>query len=50
MPEITVTAKRPSMIKYVDYDIPSTIEPVGIDGLYAGFSGLSPMEYQVLVK
>lgn len=44
MPEVTATAKRPSMIKYVDYDIPSTIEPVGIDGLYAGFSGLSPME------
>lgn len=44
MPEVTATAKRPSMIKYVDYDIPSTIEPIGIDGLYAGFSGLSPME------
>lgn len=36
MPEVTATAKRPSMIKYVDYDIPSTIEPIGIDGLYAG--------------
>lgn len=44
LPEVTATAKRPSMIKYVDYDIPSTIEPIGIDGLYAGFSGLSPME------
>lgn len=44
MPEVTATAGRPSMIKYVDYDIPSTIEPIGIDGLYAGFSGLSPME------
>lgn len=44
MPEVTATAKRPSMIKYVDYNIPSTIEPIGIDGLYAGFSGLSPME------
>lgn len=44
MPGVTATAKRPSMIKYVDYNIPSTIEPIGIDGLYAGFSGLSPME------
>lgn len=50
MPEITATAKRPSMIKYVDYDIPSTIEPVGIDGLYAGFSGLSPMEISGIGK
>lgn len=50
MPEITATAKRPSMIKYVDYGIPSTIEPVGIDGLYAGFSGLSPMEISGIGK
>lgn len=50
LPEVTATAKRPSMIKYVDYDIPSTIEPVGIDGLYAGFSGLSPMEISGIGK
>lgn len=50
MPEVIATAKRPSMIKYVDYDIPSTIEPIGIDGLYAGFSGLSPMEISGIGK
>lgn len=44
LPEVVATAKRPNMIKYRDYNIPSNIIPIDIYGLYNGFEGISPVE------
>lgn len=44
LPEVVATAKRPNMIKYKDYNIPSNIIPIDIYGLYNGFEGISPVE------